>query len=418
AVQAHADVETLGGRSPTSLFLLSVARSGERKSACFAPAVAPIQRIEEEEIEGYARRLRRYEDAHAIWEADRKRLIAGSDVIERDVDLEALEEPTAPLCPHRIFEDVTFEGLLRSFADGQPSVAIFADEGAQILGGYAMRSENKAKSDGDVSKLWSGSAQGRACAGSAVPTGKYIGRRVRCHLMVQPRIAEQATGDVEIRDQGFWARCLIAWPETSFGTRLHKTHDRTAPALEAYDRHLEALFRCAPPTAADARILRPRLLSLSPAAKEHLIAYHDAAEREIAPDGRLAEVADFASKSAEQAARIAAVLTLYENPDATLVTPEAMENATGLADWYLFEAERIFGTRAVSPLTKDAEKLLGWILKRNAQTITIHEANHCGPKPLRAVATLDPLFALLERLNWLLPIPSPGRKATWWINRP
>lgn len=34
AVQAHADVETLAGCVPTSLFCLTVAQSGERKSRC------------------------------------------------------------------------------------------------------------------------------------------------------------------------------------------------------------------------------------------------------------------------------------------------------------------------------------------------------------------------------------------------
>jgi hypothetical protein len=37
AVQGFADVDTLRGPRPTSLFLLTIARSGERKSSCDAP---------------------------------------------------------------------------------------------------------------------------------------------------------------------------------------------------------------------------------------------------------------------------------------------------------------------------------------------------------------------------------------------
>ena len=37
AVQGFADVETLGGPRPLSLYALTIARSGERKSACDAP---------------------------------------------------------------------------------------------------------------------------------------------------------------------------------------------------------------------------------------------------------------------------------------------------------------------------------------------------------------------------------------------
>ena len=45
-VQGHANVETLGGVKPLSLYMLTVARSGERKSSCDAPIIAAIKDFE------------------------------------------------------------------------------------------------------------------------------------------------------------------------------------------------------------------------------------------------------------------------------------------------------------------------------------------------------------------------------------
>ena len=40
AVQGHADVETLAGPAPLSLYALTIAESGERKSSCDRPLMA------------------------------------------------------------------------------------------------------------------------------------------------------------------------------------------------------------------------------------------------------------------------------------------------------------------------------------------------------------------------------------------
>ena len=48
AVQGLADAETLHGRSPASLFLLTVAQSGERKSACDRLAMKAVTTFEQD----------------------------------------------------------------------------------------------------------------------------------------------------------------------------------------------------------------------------------------------------------------------------------------------------------------------------------------------------------------------------------
>jgi hypothetical protein len=69
AVQAHADVETLGGSAPLSLFFLSVAESGERKSSADKLAIAPIADWELRQNRPYAAKLRGYEHSLEVFEA-------------------------------------------------------------------------------------------------------------------------------------------------------------------------------------------------------------------------------------------------------------------------------------------------------------------------------------------------------------
>ena len=59
--QGFADVETLGGRSPISIFQVTVAASGERKSQCDALASRAIEEFERRELAEYSRKLRLYE---------------------------------------------------------------------------------------------------------------------------------------------------------------------------------------------------------------------------------------------------------------------------------------------------------------------------------------------------------------------
>ena len=61
ACQGHADVETLGGRSPISLYLLTIAKSGERKSKCDSLALEPIRRFEQCKLARFRQQHRAFE---------------------------------------------------------------------------------------------------------------------------------------------------------------------------------------------------------------------------------------------------------------------------------------------------------------------------------------------------------------------
>jgi hypothetical protein len=75
AAQAHADVELpigVGQAKPLSGYFVTVAATGERKSACDSEAGSPIRKREAALRETYAVNLPPYEDDKAAWEKARE----------------------------------------------------------------------------------------------------------------------------------------------------------------------------------------------------------------------------------------------------------------------------------------------------------------------------------------------------------
>ena len=72
----------------------------------------------------------------------------------------------------------------------------------------------------------------------------------------------------------------------------------------------------------------------------------------------------YASKAAEQACRIAGVLTLWRDMYAREVTAADMADAIALAQFYLAEAARLSDGAKVSAEIERAEALRKWLVER------------------------------------------------------
>ena len=138
AVQGFADVETLGGTRPLSLYALTIARSGERKSACDAPLMAALRIHERELAKAQREDMQSWENAHSLWKGERDRILIdakrykGENRIAAQADLDAHgPEPQAPRSADRTVTEPTFEGLTKLFTHGNPSLGLFSDEGGQ-----------------------------------------------------------------------------------------------------------------------------------------------------------------------------------------------------------------------------------------------------------------------------------------------
>ena len=430
AVQGFADVETLGGTRPLSLFALTIAQSGERKSSCDAPLMAALRAFERDEARTQLAAMERWRNAQALWKGDRDHILAqakknkGEKKIAAEADLEALgAEPAAPPSTDRVVTEPTYEGLTRLFVQGQPSLGIFSDEGGQFLGGFAMSSDNRQKTLAALNDLWQGNPIRRTRQGDGSFT--LYGRRLAVHLMVQPGVARTFMADPMAADTGFLPRFLICEPPSTIGARLHALSRHDGQALADFSGQLRHILDTPMPVDRETLELTPRTLSLNHDARALLVRFSDTIEEAQAPDGSLAYVRGYASKSAEQATRIAAVLTLWDDLSASEVSPQAMAWGIDLAQFYLTEALRLADVATVSVEIERAESLRKWLLESWTEPeVLLRDVLRLAPiRSLRESPQARAAMAFLEKHGWIVllergtVVRGKSRKEAWRVIR-
>lgn len=428
AVQGFRDVETLGGDRPLSLYALTIAQSGERKSSCDAPLMAALRGYEKEQHDTRRDEMASWEAQHALWKGDRDRILADAKKTEKragaELNLANLgPEPAAPPSTDRTVTEPTYEGLTRKFAEGMPTLGIFSDEGGQFLGGFAMSSDNRQKTLAALNDLWQGNPIRRTRAGEGSFT--LFGRRLAVHLMVQPGVARTFMSDPMSADTGFLPRFLICEPPSTIGTRFQANARKDTQALVDFGGRLAMTLRASLPMDEETRELTPVPLPLSSAARALLAAYSDALEAGQAPGGEYANVTGYASKSAEQAARIAGVMTAWEDIHATEVSAETMADAITLAQFYLSEAKRLSDAANVSEKVGVAETLRKWLLEAwpHPEVLPSEVVQRAPIRALRESPAARAAIAVLEDHGWLVSLPKGsvvrgvGRKEAYRIVR-
>lgn len=425
ALQGFANVETLGGDRPLSLYCLSIAASGERKSSCDGPLMEAMRVHEREQVALHAEAQRAWEIDNAIWKAKHDKVLGEVRKGKADRrDLTAIgPQPAPPPLPDRLVAEPTYEGLARLFHLGQPSLGLFSDEGGQFLGGFAMSQDHRQKTLAALNSLWMGDAIKRTRQGDGAFT--LYGRRLSLHLMVQPIVGHDLLADPLASDTGFLPRCLICQPESTIGTRLHAASRLDPVPVQAFGERLDEILQTAMPMEPQTRELQPRRLPLSPEARARLIEFSDSVERAQAPGGDMEAIRGFASKMAEQAARLAGVLELWGNMQAETVGVSAMTWGIALARFYLLEAQRLAGAATMSASVGAAEALRLWMLSDSWGNpwLTVRVVVRLGPNRLREGPTVKKAIQVLVEYGWLTPL-DPGtvidgqaRRDAWRINR-
>ena len=411
ATQTIRDVETLAGSAPLSLFLLTIASSGERKSSCDKLASKPIQDWEEAQAPAYEDARRAYEFELSIYENMKRQALKAQTGEGCVVENAAPQSPVPPVVPRKLLPDITFEGVLRHFEDGDPSIGIFADEGGQFFGGHGMGKDNQLKTAAGLSKLWDAAPLNRTRAGS--PQITYRRRRGALHLMIQPGIAESVLRNDVLRDQGLLSRMLIAWPQSRIGKRLIVISDdylekkRLAEnKLTKYHNQLASLLRRSKDTGANHLELEPRVLPLDPDAKALLIRFANKVEAQQLPNQSLSHITGFASKAAEQAVRIAGVLAVFSDPDAESVSIRDVACGIKLASWYIAEAQRLLDAGPVDRSLELAQELLNWLKARYpVEPFDKRTIVRFGPTATRDTKTVKRLLCILAEHRHICELP-------------
>jgi hypothetical protein len=365
-VQPHFFIEVGDQRPVPSLFILTIAHSGERKSAVHSLVLGPHEQHQKALLEAYEK----------------------SDSKDKNFPLIHCEEPT-------------FESITERLIDW-PSLGIFSDEGGQFLGGYSMSGDQRQKTISGLSNLWSGRKITRIRVGRTPLVVNSF--RVSMNLSIQPMIFEGSFSDPMLINQGLLARFLISKPRSRIGERQYVEGSvRETGEYKDYESTiLQILKKFKGPS------LNAKPVGLSKDAFDLYKQYSNHIESLQGPDGPLSDVIPFASKSAEQALRIACVIWGYENPgkigDPNLeMSTEYMERGIELSQFYMGEAKRIIPGKHEKI---EIYRLVEWLCKRyEDKAFSLRDIQNGGPGFLRKNRSKVLHFlATLQQKNWVYKI--------------
>jgi putative DNA primase/helicase len=143
--------------------------------------------------------------------------------------------------------------------------------------------------------------------------------------------------------------------------------------------------------------------------------FHDAIESELRSGGEVYDVRDVASKTADNAARIATLFQIFEHGGGGAIGLTAFEGASRIAAWHLHEARRFYGELALPEEQAAAARLDSWLLdycrreKTNIVPRRVVQRN-VTPGHLRQKATLDIALAELVETGRVRLIQDGRRK--------
>jgi putative DNA primase/helicase len=424
AVQAHWDIERaekLDG--PTSLFLLTIADSGERKSSCDGFFTKVIREYEQREADEAKPRLADYRADRKSWEARCRGLEdaiktaskSGKGTCDHEQALRELsqKEPQRPRVPRLLYGDATPESLKWQLASGWPSGGVVSSEAGLVFGSHGMGSESVMRHMATLNILWDGTAIQTERRSSESFTVR--GARFSMFLQVQEltlRLFMDSSKDIG-RGSGFFARCLIGWPESTIGSRPFRDAPPNWPALAAFNNRLELILNEPVPIHEEGYLV-PGMLKLTPEAKEVWVAFHDAIERDLGSGGLYHDVKDVAAKTADNATRLAGLFHAFGGSIGGVVSADNLRAGCKIAEWHLTEARRFFGELALPAALADAARLESWLVSRcknlGLKEIPTKEVQQYGPNGLRDKAKLDPALDELVELGRAMRITHGRRK--------
>ncbi|MFM0190116.1 YfjI family protein [Paraburkholderia nemoris] len=364
-----------GYKSVCSLFFLTVADTGSRKSRADQLVVKPIEAYDlarraafEQDMAAYEldqatlRRqirelekvagslLRKFITLPVSGDAKAEKLALKAGEMARKVEQKLAElnrqfiELRAPRLQRVLYSKIPMRQLEQCMAQDWPAAGLFSDEAAGIL-------NSKGQSDmASLDHLWDGSpidVVGRTKQESF----SVHDPRLTLSLMVQPVAFDHflALKGELAKGIGLMSRLLLSRPETTYGKRMFKRlEDRSTAWIDRCNRRVQELLSHSH-TSIEDRAENRMTLYFEPDAQQFWEGKYNEIELGMATKGKFENEREFANRVAEHAARLSGLFHFFEcgdmnNPIGTgLAIPKStVEAAFTVAEWYLNEFRRVF----------------------------------------------------------------------------
>lgn len=322
SLQARLDVRAPHGQTtPCSLYLITLAESGERKTTCDHFFMQGLRAVHD----------RLHAQGCQDFDVYQKQLMAWKKRPREEVNLPA---PDKPWRINMISSDVTPAAIRHSLHEYSPFGSLMSNEAGTVLHGRGAADLYL------LNTLWDGASidEGRRTTGLI----RVSAPRFTMSLMLQPQVflsfRERRAGLAE--PSGFLPRALVSWPISTQGSRfgLARTlSDRAITQLQAQLGHwLEQSWQ----SFLDGH---PRhILECTQQATDHWHQFGHYVEQGLAPGQVFSDIRAFASKASQHALRLAALFSQFQ-PDPSCINLDSMQGASSVINWYLHEYRRLLG---------------------------------------------------------------------------
>ncbi|TXS30752.1 DUF3987 domain-containing protein [Streptomyces sp. ms191] len=402
---------------PVTLYTMPVAAPGEMKSPALSLMAKPIfeeqKRRREEDKLAVARDQQDRRIAEACVSDAESKVIKASDPDKRKSmralldaardDLEMLGEPK--VFTQLIADDTTPEAATDVIAEQGERLAVLSTE-SSFLGNVGGRYSKNANPE-IVLKAWSHEPHA---------VNRKSGRplllerpNLSLGLAVQPGFLTGMgeTGDV-FEARGLMARFIFSMPASRVGERVYDTDPIPASTSQAWGDQVKAMM------AAIWDDDECRELQLDAQAKASFRAFWEALEPRHKAHGDLASIEGWAKKLPGQVLRIAAVLTLLDNPSAEVVPVDVMDDAVSLVPYLIAHARLVSDLMSAERQSKlgPARAVLDWLRRKGVEgrfSAGEVEKGVRGQAWCTEMADVDDALDVLLRSGWVRQIDPPER---------
>ncbi len=389
--------------TPTSLFILTIAESGERKSTVDNLLRKALVEINDE-INDENKKMRSHYDSELDkWRIEQK-------VYQKKYNKSLLEEsnnrikselksalyeiqekkPKLIQMTNILFNDITIEALLFNLTHEQPNTILSTSDAGNMINrlNYQYLSNVNQLWDGDTIQI------------DRKKEGSFIIKdaRLTISLMIQPKTFEEILLKKErIRETGFLARMLFIKPYPSQGRRFYFENDACL-YLNAFYKRIKDIYNISHLRSSSG--IEKMIAILSPQAKNIWISFYNEIEQLI---GReiLSDIRDYASKIANNVARVATLIHYFEH-DNDEVCDLCMQKAITFGRGCVGSFKSVFGEKTFEEKANEyAVILYNWLQKniRHSGCIQFYKSHiyQYGPRSLRNKNNLE---IALRRLNY------------------
>ena len=340
------------------------------------------------------------------------------DILKTKLENHELQEPEIITAPKIFYEDVSSEAFAYHIAIGHPSASLWSDEGGLFVASNGMKEDNAMGMLAIINRLWDGNDF--EPTRKTAKTKKISGRRCTANIMLQQTVFEKWQGKQNdlSRAIGTSARFLTQRPKSTMGEREYQVPPERTPKMQTFHDRVRDIMEIPIPVDDEGRLMPP-VIKLCEEAKKLWICYFNKIEEALKPGGEFTEVKDFVSKNAEQAARIAGVLHVFNYGPEGEIQPDTMEQSIHIAQWFLYEAKRIFVTDGLPEEFKNAFILQNWI-KDSCQLSQLSQLSQGlilkdGPNQLRDKKIRDNALKILEE-HGAVRLITEGKKKIIKVN--